>query len=117
MNPICIGCGCTESRACPGGCSWTRIDREANIGVCSRCVRSVADWDAGQRTLSDQAHRNRHARCRSCNAAIIWFTTNNGRKMPVDAATVKPMDVWLNMGHHISHFATCPDRDKHRKER
>ena len=28
---VCIGCGCTDARACPGGCSWTRP------GVCSVC--------------------------------------------------------------------------------
>lgn len=28
---ICIGCGCSDRRACPGGCSWVRP------GVCSSC--------------------------------------------------------------------------------
>lgn len=29
----CEKCGCTEERACPGGCSWVRP------GLCSRCAR------------------------------------------------------------------------------
>lgn len=28
----CAGCGCSESRPCPGGCVW------ATSAVCSRCV-------------------------------------------------------------------------------
>lgn len=33
MKPRCRRCGCTDERACPGGCSWH------GIGVCSSC------WD------------------------------------------------------------------------
>jgi hypothetical protein len=29
----CIGCGCTEERACPGGCSWVSL----NPPKCSAC--------------------------------------------------------------------------------
>lgn len=29
----CIGCGCTELAACPGGCSWVSLDPP----VCSGC--------------------------------------------------------------------------------
>lgn len=29
----CIGCNCTESRACVGGCSWSSVDPP----VCDRC--------------------------------------------------------------------------------
>jgi hypothetical protein len=29
----CIGCGCTEEAACPGGCSWASTDPP----VCSAC--------------------------------------------------------------------------------
>jgi hypothetical protein len=28
----CRECGCTEARACPGGCSWVEFD------LCSRCA-------------------------------------------------------------------------------
>ena len=30
----CIYCGCTDDRACPGGCSWTHGDEK----ICSRCA-------------------------------------------------------------------------------
>lgn len=33
----CRVCGCTDSRACPDGCSWIWVDRKARIGVCSSC--------------------------------------------------------------------------------
>jgi hypothetical protein len=34
---ICVVCGCTDSQACPGGCSWAIKHKDANTGVCSRC--------------------------------------------------------------------------------
>lgn len=32
FEPTCRFCGCTESRACPGGCSWHKP------GYCSSCA-------------------------------------------------------------------------------
>jgi hypothetical protein len=117
MNNICIGCGCTDERACASGCSWVRVDPEARIGVCSSCIRDVARWDAGERSVSDYAHEKRTGRCRSCNARVIWFKTALGKNMPVDEGTVEQNDVILDMKRHISHFATCPNRDQHRRPR
>lgn len=37
----CIGCGCTEKRACEGGCSWARE------GLCTRCVIIRVSWFEG----------------------------------------------------------------------
>lgn len=34
----CVGCGCTEENACPGGCSWVAVDYESGVGICSRCA-------------------------------------------------------------------------------
>lgn len=31
----CRGCGCTDARACPGGCSWVTAD------LCSACAPLV----------------------------------------------------------------------------
>jgi hypothetical protein len=31
----CVYCGCTESRACAGGCSWIVTHPWTNTGVCS----------------------------------------------------------------------------------
>lgn len=36
---VCRLCGCTEERACPGGCSWANATRT----ICSRCMK-VTDW-------------------------------------------------------------------------
>ena len=41
----CIGCGCTDGRACDGGCYWVRLDRSREIGVCSCCGHLAAQWD------------------------------------------------------------------------
>lgn len=37
---ICVRCGCSDDRACDGGCSWLAVDRGKGIGVCSRCAKS-----------------------------------------------------------------------------
>lgn len=55
--------------------------------------------------------------CSSCGAAIRWVLTNNGRRMPVDAATWQEGDERYLPERHISHFASCPNADKHRRAR
>ena len=63
------------------------------------------------------------ANCRSCGAAIIWATTTAGKRMPLDP---KPISVAIGEGvtnggtveirrGYVSHFATCPSADQHRK--
>lgn len=63
------------------------------------------------------AHERRIRRCASCNAQIIWFTTDAGKKMPVDAGTVEIGDYKLDLKRHTSHFATCPKAAQHRRPR
>ena len=81
--------------------------------------------------------------CRSCRAPIIWARTERGKKMPLDTPGKTPdelpngttfvlrerdhPDGPLAMAastvafpdelHYLSHFATCPDRDEHRRPR
>lgn len=62
-----------------------------------------------------EAHERRIKRCSSCNAQIIWFVTRNLKHIPVDADTVEADDDEYDPDRHIAHFATCPDRDKHRR--
>lgn len=64
-----------------------------------------------------EAHERRITRCSSCRARIIWFKTAAGKNMPVDADSVEAADQVLELPRHQSHFATCPDRDKHRRPR
>lgn len=33
----CTSCGCTDARACRGGCWWIQLDRENRTGLCSSC--------------------------------------------------------------------------------
>ncbi len=37
----CIGCKCTDSWACDGGCSWLIVDYKIGKGVCSSCPEKV----------------------------------------------------------------------------
>lgn len=45
----CIGCGCTDTRACLDDnckpCHWLRVDRERGRGVCSECTEFLPEWD------------------------------------------------------------------------
>ena len=68
-------------------------------------------------TDTNEQHERRITRCRSCNAKIIWFETDAGKKMPVDADTVEADDDELDLERHVSHFATCRDAGKWRKQR
>lgn len=34
----CVYCGCTDSKACEGGCSWAEVDYKKGEGVCSKCA-------------------------------------------------------------------------------
>lgn len=57
------------------------------------------------------------AKCKSCGAQIEWVKTKTrGSSMPVDP---KYVVVVTNEGQivkgRISHFATCPNADQHRK--
>lgn len=76
------------------------------------------------------------AACRTCDTAIVWATTANGKAMPVDAEPVEDGNVELSppppgkrapiatvltgpslLGGpvHKPHFATCPDADSWRQ--
>lgn len=43
----CAGCGCTEDRACEGGCAWELED------VCSACVSKIIYADAEKVAIVD----------------------------------------------------------------
>ena len=63
-------------------------------------------------------------KCKSCGAEIIWITTKKGLFHPVD---VKPKKMWVQDPYAVelhrmvlqdcyeSHFAICPNADKHRR--
>lgn len=71
------------------------------------------------------------ARCRSCEARIVWAITPKGRRIPLDPDPVEGGNVLLEgeratvltneerAAHpgplHVSHFATCPKAKRHRR--
>lgn len=69
----------------------------------------------------------REARCRSCDAPIVWITTVRGKRMPVDVGTLRrgiqiiPHDGSYRAAQVVTmatpHWATCPNADQHRRER
>lgn len=80
------------------------------------------------------------ARCRTCRAPVVWAVLPSGRRIPLDpepdpagrvrldaigpatdrAAMVLPTDE-AEAAHaagedlYVSHFATCPQADQHRR--
>lgn len=73
-----------------------------------------------------------HARCRSCDALIVWAMFASGRLMPLDAERVKGGRIVLvpsskstpraemlppdpDAVRYVSHFASCPNAAEHRK--
>lgn len=72
------------------------------------------------------------SRCKTCGAAIRWAKTNAGKPIPLDLEPVAtgnlvltstgialPLSWELPGGEprYVSHFATCPDADAHRRSR
>lgn len=75
------------------------------------------------------------ANCRSCHRPIRWVETEKGKLMPIDpepsaAGTILlrpqidrktlaivgvPTEAFLGEPRYVSHFATCPDADRHRR--
>lgn len=75
--------------------------------------------------MPDQPHRGERGTCRSCGAAVLWVETDSGKRMPLDAeperrfvieAGVSPMKARLRNTYQ-SHFSTCVDADRWRKEK
>jgi len=66
---------------------------------------------------TSERHERRIVRCQSCRARIIFLTTVNGKKMPVDADTVEDGDEVYEQGRHVSHFTTCDDPNRFSKGR
>lgn len=73
------------------------------------------------------------ASCKSCGAPIVWASTSAGGVMPVDRDRVAGGNIVLverdalstpraeivapdpDVPRHVSHFATCPNADRHRR--
>lgn len=65
------------------------------------------------------------AKCRGCNAEILWAVTQGGKRIPLDAKSEKrffvktlargtdPTVVVLG-DTYLSHFATCPKAEDFR---
>lgn len=72
----------------------------------------------------------RRAACSSCNAPVLWVTTDAGKMMPVDAEpradgnvavvgaechAYDMEDAMRSRPRFVSHFATCPDAPRWRR--
>ncbi len=66
------------------------------------------------------------AKCKTCHAEIVWGMTAKGKRVPLDPPEkryVKVVDdlednpVVIMDDTWLSHFATCPQADQHRKEK
>lgn len=65
------------------------------------------DWDS----LVQEGYKwENDAECRGCGEEIMWFTTPNGRKIPMNKMT-------RGTDPAIAHFSTCPEADSFRKSK
>jgi hypothetical protein len=68
--------------------------------------------------------------CWSCGAPILWARTEHDESIPLDPAPKAGGSIRLDAGVaivvpqaeregelYLSHFATCPDADRHRRTR
>lgn len=58
MDCECVGCGCTDTRACLNQgqpCHWLLVDKELCIGVCSSCPDKVEVFEQKQKDLYELA--------------------------------------------------------------
>lgn len=54
--------------------------------------------------------------CKSCKSPIRWIMMSTGRSMPVNPEFVTVVtEAGTVIKGHISHFATCPNAQEHRK--
>lgn len=75
--------------------------------------------------IAIEQHSQQRGRCRSCDAPIVWaVTVPNARRMPFnDPVILSPvMDpregvVLVDMDRTTSHFATCPDAARWRRNK
>ena len=68
----------------------------------------------------------RVARCRSCDAPIVWLKTNRGKSLPMDADFMaQHYDLETDEASEFDfrehsdgvHFKSCPHADEHRRPR
>ena len=55
-------------------------------------------------------------RGKDCDADVVWMATNSGKRVPVNPDNVEADDDRFRHGHHVAHFATCPNADQFRKQ-
>lgn len=58
-------------------------------------------------TQGTRAPRGGHGICKHCGAAVVWFKTDAGRKVPIDHSTCPPADRKLDLSRHTIHWNTC----------
>lgn len=60
----------------------------------------------------------RVAKCRACQQEIVWLKTRLGKSMPVNYSGPHLLESpEFDPKKHESHFATCPQAEKFRKEK
>lgn len=68
------------------------------------------------------------AKCKTCQQEIVWGKTEAGKNVPLDppekryiradlTGDLATEDDYIMVDTHVSHFATCPQADQHRKEK
>jgi hypothetical protein len=79
-NRTCVYCGCTDRRACPGGCIWIIEHRFTPTGVCSQCHFSYLVFVAAEIHRAETPIRYRPTKKELRGLAPFWKLKNELRK-------------------------------------
>jgi hypothetical protein len=110
---------------------YQNLNREQKLAYCALAV-DKDDLDAVEAALTQvdpfATPKATTAKCRSCDADIVWALTEADKRIPLDAAPAADGNLVLVDGvarapriddapgavTYVSHYATCPNADKHR---
>jgi hypothetical protein len=76
----CIGCGCTDTSPCDGGCSWIAVSPGELVGLCSACgLGAVGAVDADEAAFACEDAEREWAHERADQFAIDQDERSNPR--------------------------------------
>lgn len=79
------------------------MEKEVKIQQILKAMPDLLDWQIEHlldATLKAKEIASKHSKCRSCNALIVWGSTKNGKRCPLDMETGQP------------HLNTCPQAEE-----
>lgn len=92
------------------------MGHDPNLGSCRSC-KAVVIWATMKLTSKRNPLDPDPVTVVKAKAGIIAYNPATGAAQSVTAANILQTALWASRGvtFHLSHWATCPDREEHRK--